>query len=602
MSPALGLDIGCTWLKCARHVVIGIGSWFSAWSILISSWLVEWPRFHLWFERRTGYALIAPVSSWSVMEMSVQADIDRRLGDVEYWQGVTWRWLRSLDESWGEEVSTDVIRTWIRELQGNEKKLKEKIYGLEVTKEILEEVKEWNQEKSRQIKALEEEVKELKGQVEDLKATKAEVEMEEEVTILKDELKTLKAEVEAMKAKKPMKAWPVNSFSYFSRHHLALSSRNLGCVSWSFIGTAISWSIHFYPRRWRLRKPWRQWRPWRRWRTSVPPGLQKSLGMQRNLWALHQSLGMFYKSFFTIGNSLDILFGRYRFLHSIHSSNHFSSLGILWAFFSLFTAFFSLSKAKKAMKATKLKKDEEVTWPSWIDWTVAPWRTNYLIKCHPKDFRWFVFVNRAHSHPKPPHTARWRKTKSERRAGWWTPAVPFPHHATLCHPLNILWILKSIHQPIDHGHKGYQFGRGIHCGALWSKSLSAGKVLKAMKAYLIWRQWRPIWRQWRPIWRQWRPIWRQWRQWRPWKRERPWIFRCFSRLVDCLISTSFQKDQEMRTWCKTLLSCAILWISFEYPLNSIHQPVGHGHEGHQFDIIRSTVINAFIAGHCDWRV
>ena len=165
------------------------------------------------------------------MEMSVQADIDRRLGDVEYWQGVTWRWLRSLDESWGEEVSTDVIRTWIRELQGNEKKLKEKIYGLEVTKEILEEVKEWNQEKSRQIKALEEEVKELKGQVEDLKATKAEVEMEEEVTILKDELKTLKAEVEAMKAKKPMKAWPVNSFSYYSRHHLALSSRNLGCVS-----------------------------------------------------------------------------------------------------------------------------------------------------------------------------------------------------------------------------------------------------------------------------------------------------------------------------------------------------------------------------------
>ena len=63
-----------------------------------------------------------------------------------------------------------------------------------------------------------------------------------------------------------------------------------------------------------------------------------------------------------------------------------------------------------------------------------------------------------------------------------------------------------------------------------------------------------------------------WRQWRPWKRWRPWTFRCFSRLVDCLISTSFQKDQKMRTWCKTLLSCAILWISFEYPLNSIHQP------------------------------
>ena len=165
--------------------------------------------FHLWFKRRIGFPSIGGRDG---NDCGRGAGPRPAIGDVEYWQGRLWIWVRQLHESWGEEVSNEVLRTWIRELQGNEKKMKEKLLSLEVSKEILEEIKEWNQEKTRKMSSLEEEVKNLKGQVEELKALKAEVEVEEEVTNLKAEVKALKADVEAMKAKKPMKAWPVNPF------------------------------------------------------------------------------------------------------------------------------------------------------------------------------------------------------------------------------------------------------------------------------------------------------------------------------------------------------------------------------------------------------
>ena len=79
--------------------------------------------------------------------------------------------------------------------------------------------------------------------------------------------------------------------------------------------------------------------------------------------------------------------------------NHFSSLGILWAFFSVFTAFFSLSKAKKLMKA---KKDEEVTGLLGL---TERWRHEELTSVIPQISGVFL-VNRAQSHPKPPHAAR----------------------------------------------------------------------------------------------------------------------------------------------------------------------------------------------------
>ena len=56
----------------------------------------------------------------------------------------------------GEETANEVPTRWIRELQANEKKMREKmqkthemLIKLEVSKEILEEIKEWNQEKTR---------------------------------------------------------------------------------------------------------------------------------------------------------------------------------------------------------------------------------------------------------------------------------------------------------------------------------------------------------------------------------------------------------------------------------------------------------------------
>ena len=89
--------------------------------------------------------------------------------------------------------------------------MKEKILGLEVTQEILEEVKEWNHMKSKEIL-------ELKGQIQELKAVKAKAEVEEEVANLKSELKALRADVKT----KAMKVWPVNPLVPTS---LSLSSR-----------------------------------------------------------------------------------------------------------------------------------------------------------------------------------------------------------------------------------------------------------------------------------------------------------------------------------------------------------------------------------------
>ena len=89
--------------------------------------------------------------------------------------------------------------------------MKEKILGLEVTQEILEEVKEWNHMKSKEIL-------ELKGQIEELKGMKAKAEVEEEVANLKSELKALRADVKT----KAMKVWPVNPFVPTA---LSLSSR-----------------------------------------------------------------------------------------------------------------------------------------------------------------------------------------------------------------------------------------------------------------------------------------------------------------------------------------------------------------------------------------
>ena len=65
--------------------------------------------------------------------------------------------------------------------------MKEKILGLEVTQEILEEVKEWNQMKSKEIL-------ELKGQIDELKAMKAKAQVEEEIANLRNELKALRAD------------------------------------------------------------------------------------------------------------------------------------------------------------------------------------------------------------------------------------------------------------------------------------------------------------------------------------------------------------------------------------------------------------------------
>ena len=42
--------------------------------------------------------------------VTVEQDLDRRLGDVEYWQNRLWIWVRQLHESWGEEVSNEVLR------------------------------------------------------------------------------------------------------------------------------------------------------------------------------------------------------------------------------------------------------------------------------------------------------------------------------------------------------------------------------------------------------------------------------------------------------------------------------------------------------------
>ena len=71
--------------------------------------------------------------------VTVEQDFDRRLGDVEYWQGHLWIWVREMNE---------ILTRGIRELQANEKKMREKmqktdemLIKLEVSKEILEEIK-----------------------------------------------------------------------------------------------------------------------------------------------------------------------------------------------------------------------------------------------------------------------------------------------------------------------------------------------------------------------------------------------------------------------------------------------------------------------------
>ena len=110
---------------------------------------------------------------------SVVEDLDRRLTDAEYWQHRLWRWVHEMHRTWGEEIANEGLLRWIRDLQGNENHMKEKVMQLEVMKEIVEEVKEWSQQKSQEIKEL------------------------------KCEIQALKADVAALKATKAMKAWPV---------------------------------------------------------------------------------------------------------------------------------------------------------------------------------------------------------------------------------------------------------------------------------------------------------------------------------------------------------------------------------------------------------
>ena len=85
---------------------------------------------------------------------SVVEDLDRRLTDAEYWQNRLWRWVQEMHRDWGNEIANEVLLRWIRDLQGNESHMKQKVMELEVTKEILEEVKEWNQQKSQEIEGL----------------------------------------------------------------------------------------------------------------------------------------------------------------------------------------------------------------------------------------------------------------------------------------------------------------------------------------------------------------------------------------------------------------------------------------------------------------
>ena len=104
---------------------------------------------------------------------SVVEDLDRRLTDAEYWQNRSWRWVQEMHRDWGNEIANKVLLRWIRDLQGNESHMKQKVMELEVTREILEEVKEWNQQKSQEIEGLKCEIQALKGDVAALKATKA---------------------------------------------------------------------------------------------------------------------------------------------------------------------------------------------------------------------------------------------------------------------------------------------------------------------------------------------------------------------------------------------------------------------------------------------
>ena len=66
--------------------------------------------------------------------VTVEQDLDRRLGDVEYWQGRLWIWVREMHETWGEETVNEVLTGWIRELQANEKKMRE---NMQKTDEML---------------------------------------------------------------------------------------------------------------------------------------------------------------------------------------------------------------------------------------------------------------------------------------------------------------------------------------------------------------------------------------------------------------------------------------------------------------------------------
>ena len=68
--------------------------------------------FHFWFKRGPDFAPVVMATATP----SVEQDLDRRLTDVEYWQGRLGLWVRELHESLGEEVSNEVLRAWIREL------------------------------------------------------------------------------------------------------------------------------------------------------------------------------------------------------------------------------------------------------------------------------------------------------------------------------------------------------------------------------------------------------------------------------------------------------------------------------------------------------
>ena len=59
--------------------------------------------------------------------VTVEQDLDRRLGDVEYWQGRLWIWVREMNETWGEETANEILTGWIREFQANEKKMRAKM-------------------------------------------------------------------------------------------------------------------------------------------------------------------------------------------------------------------------------------------------------------------------------------------------------------------------------------------------------------------------------------------------------------------------------------------------------------------------------------------